>query len=160
MLAQDGDLGLGAFALDEGRSDVFVEVEAEFDVQAGILLRAQSVEFCLRAGRVVAQRLHVVAGFRPGLEQTSTFLVKHRHAFAQDAHTVFTVGCADDIELVAQTCCKTRVHHRTGIRPTHLNYCAEFLVEQDAEESAGVRLTRVGRLLHVKHDVFVQTVVA
>ena len=160
LFAQDGDPGPGALGLDVGRGDIFVQVETQFGVQAGIAPGRESVEFLLRALRVVAQGLHAVAGFRPGREQLGALLVEHRNTFTQDADAILGVGAADDIELVAQAGRKAGLHDGGRIGAPHLQDGAEFLVEQNAEQAAGIGFARVGSVFHVLHDVVVQTVIA
>ncbi len=88
--------GLGAeLQIDLG--EVVLRIEADLRRQAGIAGIEDAVELLLGAVRVIAQRLHLVAGFRPGALQVDALFTQQFLGVADDADFVPLVEHADEM---------------------------------------------------------------
>jgi hypothetical protein len=127
LLAQDGDTrAVADLQVDLG--EIVLRIESQLRRQAGIGDVEDAVEFLLGAIRVVAQRLHLVAGFGPGTLQIDPLFTQHALGVAGDADFVPVVQGTDKVIRHAASTQDRR--HLSAVIATDLDQRAEFLVEQ------------------------------
>ncbi len=130
LLTQHSHLWANAF-LDVRRGDVLVDVVAELDAQARVVLFQQRIELLLGAVGVVAQALDLVAGFSPGTLQQTTLAFEHGVTVEGDVDLAIVDRLTDHGNAVTQTgSAELREDVRCGVL-TNLDHRTQFFVEQD-----------------------------
>ena len=140
LLAQDRDPRPRASG-NERRGDVFRRIVGQRHRQPRIVLIENAVIRLPRAFRVVAQRLHVEAGFRPGALQVDTLLAQHRLTPAGDTQLAAAIGRAEQHGRNTR-----RLEHRLhGIAhgAANLDHRAQFFGKQRANAACGRTVAQI-----------------
>src|SRR5690606_36537371 len=117
LFTQDSNRGTHT-TINEGRGNIFLRIVGQLNAQSGIILQ-QALKLLFVAVRVIAQRLHTVAGFRPEALQNHARLIENHFTVLLDMQPVFIIRLTDYLHAVSAGINKTG-HYRRGMIATHL----------------------------------------
>ena len=123
---------------DHGRRYVLIVIEAELNLHAGIGL-GNARKLFFRAGRIVAQGLHLGTGLRPGLLEFYPAALKYRFARPAKDDLLIAVDGPEHVTHTTQAGVVQLFQHIVGVGVTHLHHGAQLL----AEEHGQVVLTQI-----------------
>ena len=129
LLAQDRDPRSHA-SLDVRCCHVVRWIVGQLREQAGIARVRGSRVLLARAIRVVAQRLHAVAGLGPRSSQFGSRRVEHLAAGGPDPHAILARDPATTCARLAETAIPQHLLHTFDVGRAYLDHRAQFLGEQ------------------------------
>ena len=130
LLTQNCDFGPYAGS-NHRRSRVLFNIKGKRRLYAGIAAVQQRGKFLFRTLGIVAQRLHLVTGFRPGTLQVHALVIKHRFARVGENNMVIVTQAPDDVTVFAQTRLAQCFQYGIGIAMPHLQHGTQLFAEQN-----------------------------